>query len=190
MFNPLETPWLLLIIGFVILAIGSFVRNNVSPQKGLLLIVAGLVLAGAAFGVDYIFKTDYEQLQGLIDTCKTAAQTNQPALVGPCISPQYRDSMHSNKDNMVADIQRIIKIAGISKIRFQSITFQIKDKTATAALNMGVIMDANKSAFAAGGLFFVEMNVEFQKENNNRWLITSSEVVSVNNERTGWNVAH
>jgi hypothetical protein len=189
MFNPLETPWLLLILGIITLAAGSYIRNNVSPRNGLLLILAGLLLAGAAFGVDYLFQTDYEQLRGLIDTCKTAAVTNQPGLIGTCLSPQYRDSMHSDKDSMVADAQRIIKMAGISKIRFQSITFQVKDNTATAALNMGVFMDANKSAFAAGGLFFVEINVEFQKDNK-RWLITSSEVVSVNNERAGWDIAH
>jgi hypothetical protein len=34
------------------------------------------------------------------------------------------------------------------------------------------------------------MSVEFQKETNARWLITSSEVESVNNERAGWGIAH
>jgi hypothetical protein len=190
MFNPLETPWLLLIIGIVTLAIGSYVRNNVSPKKGLLLIVTGLLLAAAAFGVDYAFQTDYEQLQGLIDTCRTAAVTNKPALIGPCISQQYRDSMHPNKTDFTADADRIIRMAGVSKIRFQSITFQYTGNSARAGINMAVFLDSQKSAFAAGGLFFVEMTIEFQKENNTRWLITSSEVESVNNERTGWNIAH
>jgi hypothetical protein len=34
------------------------------------------------------------------------------------------------------------------------------------------------------------MAIEFQKENNASWLITSSEVESVNNERAGWNITH
>lgn len=190
MFNPLETPWLLLIIGIITLAIGSFIRNNVSPQKGLLLIGAGLLLAAAAFGVEYAFVTDYEQLRGLINTCRTAAVTNQPGLVGPCISEQYRDSMHPQKSAMVADAERIIRIAGISKIRFQSIIPRFKGNSASADLKMAVFMDPKKSAYAVGGLVFVEMTIEFQKENNTTWVITSSEVVSVNNERAGWNITH
>jgi hypothetical protein len=189
MFNPLETPWLLLIIGIVTLAIGSFVRNNVSPKKGLLLILAGLVIVAAAFGIDYAFQTDYEQLRGLIDTCKKAAVTNNARLIEPCISQQYRDSIHLSKTDFVSDAERIIKITGISKIRFQSITIQSSANSAHAGLNMTVFLDSQKSALA-GGLFFVEMSIEFKKENNARWVITSSEVESVNNERTGWNIAH
>jgi hypothetical protein len=190
MLNPLETPWLLLIIGIVILAIGSVVRNNVSPKKGLLLIGAGLLLTAAAFGIEYAFKTDNEQVQGLIDTCRTAVITNKPGMIGPCISQQYRDSMHPGKPDFTADAERIIRMAGVYKIRFQSITLQFTGNSARAGLNMAVFMDPKKSAFAAGGLFFVEMSIEFRKENNTGWVITSSEVESVNNERAGWNIAH
>jgi len=189
MFNPLETPWLLLIIGIVILVIGSFIRNNVSPKKGLLLILAGLLIAAAAFGVDYAFQTDYEQLRELLNTCRSAAVAGDVRQLEPCISPQYRDSIHRTKDAFVSDAARIIKIAGVSRIRFQTLTFQFTGNSARASLNMTVFPDPQKSAFG-GGLFFVEMSVEFQKENNNRWAITSSEVESVNNERTGWNIVH
>jgi len=190
MLNPLETPWLLLIIGIVIMAIGSIVRNSVSPKKGLQLIVAGLLLAAAAFGVEYSFQTDNEQVHGLIYTCRTAVITNKPGMIGPCISNQYRDSIHPSKSDFTANADRIIRMAGVNKIRFQSITLQFTGNSARAGLNMAVFMDPNKSAFAAGGLFFVEMTIEFQKENNIGWVITSSEVVSVNNERAGWNITH
>jgi hypothetical protein len=190
MLNPLETPWLLLIIGIVILAIGSVVRNNVSPKKGLLLIGTGFLLAAAAFGIDYAFQTDNEQVHGLIYTCRTAVITNKPGLIGPCISEQYRDSMHPGKSDFTANAERIIRMAGVYKIRFQSITLHFTGNSAKAAINMAVFMDPKKSAFAAGGLFFVEMTIEFQKESSIGWVITSSEVESVNNERTGWNIAH
>jgi hypothetical protein len=190
MFNPLETPWLLLIIGIITLAIGSFIRNNVSPRKGLLLIGAGLLLAAAAFGVEYAFQTDNEQVHGLIYTCRTAIVENKPGLIGPCISEQYRDSMHLNKANLIGDAERIIRMAGINKIRFQTITPRFSGNSARVDFKAAVFMDPQKSAFAAGGLFFVEMTIAFQKENNTSWLITSSEVVSVNDERTGWNIAH
>jgi hypothetical protein len=190
MFNPLETPWLLLITGIVTLAFGSWVRNNVSPKKGLLLILAGLLITAGALGIDYAFQTDYEQLQSLITTCRKAVVTGNTRLIGPCISRQYRDSVHPNKSDLMSDAERIIKMAGVSKIRFQSITFQFSADAARAGLNMTVFLDPQKSALASGGLFFVEMSVEFQKETNARWLITSSEVESVNNERAGWGIAH
>ncbi len=189
MFNPLQTPWLLVIIGIVTLAMGSFIRNNVSPKKGLLLIGAGLLISTAAFGLDWAFQTDYEQLRGLIDTCRNAAVTNKPGLIGPCVSGHYRDSMHPSKNDFITDAKRIITMAGISKIRFQTVTFQITGNTARADLNMTVFLDPQKSALAAGGLFFVEMTVQFLKENPAGWVMTSSEVKSVNNERAGWNIA-
>ncbi|MBM4103261.1 MAG: hypothetical protein FJ263_04310 [Planctomycetes bacterium] len=189
MFNPFETPWLLLIIGIVILASGSWIRNNLSPRKGLWLILAGIVIMAGALSLDYAVKTDYEQIRGLIDTCRKAAVAGEARPIEPCISEHYQDSGHSSKSAFLNDAKRILKTAGISRIRFRSLTFQISPPTAKAALAMTIFLDPQKSAIAAGGLFFVEMSVHFQKENN-RWTIISAEIESVNNERTNWNIAH
>ncbi len=189
MFNPFETPWLLLIIGIVILAAGSWIRNNLSPKKGLWLILAGVIITAGALGLDYAVKTDYEQVRGLIDTCRKAAVAGDTRPIAQCISEHYQDSGHSGKSAFLNDAERILKTAGISRIRFRSLTFQISPPAAKAALAMTVFLDPRKSAVAAGGLFFVEMSVHFQKENN-RWTIISAEIESVNNERTNWNITH
>jgi hypothetical protein len=189
MFNPFESPWLLLIIGILTLAIGSWIRNNLSPRKGLWLILAGVLIAAAAFAIDYAVVTDYEQVWGLIDTCKKAAVAGDVRPMGPCISEQYKDSVHPGKSALLASADRIFKTMGISKIRFQSMTLQISQSTAQSDLNMAVFLDPQKSAAAMGGLFFVEISVQFRKENNRRWFIASAELESVNNDRTGWNIA-
>ncbi len=190
MFNPLETPLLLLIVGILTLIIGTWVRNNLSPKKGLWLILAGVFTAIAAIGIDYAFQTDYEQVRHLIDICKKAAIAGDSRPIGLCISEEYEDSVHPNKSALLMDAERILKTAGISKIHFRSMTFQFSGDSAHADLNMAVFLDPKKSSAAMGGLFFVEISVQFRKENNNRWYINSAEIESVNNDRAGWNVAN
>jgi len=198
MFNPLETPWLLLIVGILILTLGSWVRNNpfdfaqgrLSPKIGLWLILAGVLTAIAAIGIDYAFQTDYEQVRHLIDICKKAAIAGDSRPIGPCISEEYEDSVHPTKSALLASADGIFKTAGISKIRFRSMTFQFSGDSAHADLNVAVFLDPKKSSVAMGGLLFVEIGVQFRKENNNRWYINSAEIESVNNDHAGWNVAN
>jgi hypothetical protein len=189
MFNPFESPWLLLIIGIVILVIGGWIRNNLSSRKGPWLVLAGVAIAAGALGLDYAVQTDDEQLRGLIYTCRKAAVIGNAGLIGPCLWEHYQDSGHPNKVSFLNDAERILKTAGISRVRFRSLTFQVSTSAAEAKLSTTVFLDAQKSAIAAGGLFFVDMGLNFRKENN-RWSIASVEIESVNNEQTNWSITH
>ena len=190
MFNPLETPWLLLIVGILTLIIGTWVRDSLSPKIGLWLILAGVFIAAAAFAIDYAFQTDYEQVRHLIDICKKAAVAGDSRPIGPCISEEYADSVHPTKSALLAYADGIFKTAGISKIHFRSMTFQFSGDSAHAGLNVAVFLDPQKSSVAMGGLLFVEIGVQFRKENNNRWYINSAEIESVNNDHAGWNITN
>lgn len=190
MWNVFEDPWLLLIVGIVTLIIGVWVRNNVSEKNGLLAIILGVLIVAAGFGLDYLVKTDYEQVRGIILTCRDAAVARDARTIEPLISQRYKDVIHPNKAVFMEDINGIFRSAAISKVRFQELTVNIFQGTAQAKLDMAVFLDPKSSYAAAGGLFFAEMTVGFQKEAGGIWRITNAEVVSINNDRTDWRIAH
>lgn len=189
MWNLYEDPWLLLIVGIVVLIIGAWIRNNVAEKKGLWLILAGVLIAAGGFGLDYAVATDYEQIQTVIYTCRDATIARDIRLIAPLISLSYKDSVHFNRDIFIENVDSIFKTAAVSKIKFQEMTLSLFGRTGRAAIRAAVFLDPNSSYAAAGGLFFIEMSVDFRKDNN-RWTVAGVEVETVNNDRINWKAAN
>ena len=153
MWNVFEDPWLLLIVGIVALIIGVWVRNNVSEKNGLLAMILGVLIVAAGFGLDYLVKTDYEQVRGIILTCRDAAIARDARTIEPLISQRYKDVLHPNKAVLMDDINGIFRNAAISKVRFQELTVNIFQGTAQAKLDMAVFLDPKAHMPRPGGCF-------------------------------------
>ncbi len=183
--NLYEDPWLMLIVGIVVLIIGVWIRNTVSEKKGLWLILAGVLSAAGGFGLDYAVATDYEQVQTVIYTCRDATIARDIRMITPLISPSYQDPVHFNRDVFIANIDNVFKTAAISKIKFQEMTVNLFGAAGRVAIKAAVFLDPNSSYAAAGGLFFVEMSVDLRKDNH-QWKIAGAEVETINNDRVNW----
>jgi hypothetical protein len=188
MWNLYEDPWLPLIIGIVVLIIGVWIRNNVAEKKGLWLILLGVLIGVGGFGLDYAVATDYEQIQAVIYTCRDAAIARDIRRIEPLISPSYQDRVHFNRDRFIGNIDSVFKTAAISRVKFQEIAINLFGATGRAAIRAAVFLDPNSSYAAAGGLFFVEVSVDFRRDHH-QWTVAGVEVETVNNDRVNWKAA-
>ncbi len=185
MWNLYEDPWLLLIVGIIVLIIGVWIRNNAAGRKGLWVVLAGLLISAGGFGLDYAVATDYEQIEQIIYICRNAAIQRDIRPIVPLISASYHDSVHFNRQTFIDNIDSVIQTAAISKVRFQELNINLLGATGRADIKATVFLDQNSSYAAAGGLFFVEMSVNFRRDSN-RWTIAGAEVETVNNNRVDW----
>ena len=60
-----------------------------------------VVIAGAAFGLDYFVQTDYEKINALIKTGMRAVEEEDANAIGTIVSADYRDSHHKSKEELM-----------------------------------------------------------------------------------------
>lgn len=184
MWNVLENSWLLLTIAGVAFVVASVVRQEKS-EWGYKPLLIPLLLALLAFGLDYFFTTDYEDVSAIVPACKRAAVNNDPAAISKFISPNYRDRHHLDKAAMDRAVESRLQRASIKKIRTQAHVVTIDGDQAQSRLNVGVHLNRDSKYSAAGTFVLVEMEFEYEKIGD-QWLIQRMDVSSVNQQSMDW----
>lgn len=187
MWNIFENVWLLLTAAGISFVIASVVRQE-KPEWGFRPLLVPLLLAAAAFGIDRFFVTDYEAVSAIVPACKKAAAAQNVQGFAPHISPNYRDSFHRSKADLIRAAESVIHRAAVEKIRTQSHVITIDGNTASSELAIAVHLDPNNQ-YGAGSLVFVEMEFEYEKVGE-EWLIRRMEIKSVNYQPMDWSDVH
>ncbi len=188
MWNIFENCWLLLTLAGITLVAASLVRQE-KPEWGYKPLLVPLLLMILAFGLDYTFTTDYEAVSGIVPACKRAAVETDADRIMELISPDYMDKAHRNKAALKRAIESILPRASINKIRTQSHTISIEGDRAKSELKVVVHLNNDNQYTGAGGLFFVEMEFEYEKVEKN-WTIQRMELTSINNRPWNWSDIH
>jgi hypothetical protein len=188
MWNVLENCWLLLTLAGVALVIASVLRQE-KPEWGYKPLLFPIFLAGLGFGLDHVFTTDYEAVSAIVPTCKRAAIETDANRIMEFISPDYKDKAHKSKAALKRAIQSILPKASINKLRTQSHIISIEDNSAKSELKLVVHLNNDNQYTGAGGLFFVEMEFEYEKVGKS-WYIRRMDITSVNNQPMSWGSIH
>lgn len=182
--NIFENVWLLLTVAGVTLVIAAIIRQA-KPEWGYWPLLAPLVIAALAFGLDAAVKTDTEAINEIIAGSKQAVINNNVKTLMTFFSPDYADLKHRTKAAFEEDARQILNNAAVTKIKTQSHLLTINGNTATSQLSFVVHFDNNSRYAVMGTLMFVSVNLSYEKVGG-KWLISSAEVVSVNNEPYKW----
>lgn len=185
MLNPLEHPWLLMITGIVVMAVGGWMRQNTTSEKGLPILLAGIAVAVGAFGIDYVFKTDNEQIRHIIDIGSKAAVQADASLLKPYVSSQYRDSAHPNKAALLRRLESTFALIALQQIHFRSLVVNVRGRQAECLLDMAIFPDPKQSV-TGGGMYFVRVAMQLKKESVGQWMLANAEVKSVNDTPFEW----
>lgn len=188
MWNVFENCWLLLTLAGVALVVASVVRQE-KPEWGYKPLLIPVLLAALAFGLDTAFTTDYEAVSAIVPACKRASVEADADRIMDFISPDYTDKAHRNKAALKKAIKSILPRASINKIRTQSHIISIEGDTAKSQLKVVVHLNNDNQYTAAAGMFFVEMEFEYEKIEKN-WSIRRMEMTSVNNQLMNWGDIH
>ena len=188
MWNIFENCWLLLTLAGIALVAASLVRQE-KPEWGYKPLLVPLLLAALAFGMDTAFTTDYEAISAIVPACKRSAVEADADRIIELVSGDYTDRVHENKAALKRAIESILPRASINKIRTQSHIISIEGNKAQSKLKVVVHLNNDNQYTGAGGLFFVEMEFEYEKAKKN-WLVRRMEITSINNQPMGWGDIH
>jgi hypothetical protein len=188
MWNVLENCWLLLTLAGITLVAASVIRQE-KPEWGYKPLLVPLLLAVLAFGLDTAFTTNYEAVSAIVPACKRAAVETDAARIMEFISSDYSDKAHKSKTALGKAIESILPRASINKVRTQSHVISIEGNRAKSELKVVVHLYNDNQYTGAGGLFFVEMEFEYEKIEN-KWSIRRMDVTSINNQPMSWGDIH
>lgn len=185
MMNVFENPWLLLTLAAIALIPAAIVRQA-KPEWGYLPLLVPVLLAALGFGLDYAVQTDSEKIHAIIRNCRQAAVEGRIQPLQESICDDYDDGVHRSKAQFIASAERVIHTASVSKVRFQRIGLTLEDRHASVEMDTVVHLDQDSQYAAFGSLVFVSLRLQFAKQPDDRWCISGTQVISINNQSMNW----
>jgi hypothetical protein len=184
--NVLETPWLLLTAAIILLAIIVVIRQTWPDKQKWWQLVIPVIFAVIAVGLDRFVETDYEKIESIINSGIRAVIAQDLGQIDPIISPDYSDSAHRSKAELMAFCRGLLSQSLAEKIRKQQEQITISAPQATAELSVRVHLQPQSVYATAGTLVFVKVKLDFTKTLYGRWFISRTEIITINNQRFTW----
>ncbi len=182
----LESPWPLLTVAIILLAIVVVIRQTWPYKRRWWQLLLPLVLAVAAVGLDRFVETDYEKIESVIDTGIRAVIAQDLGQIDRIISPDYADSAHRSKAGLMAFCSDLLSQPLAERIKKLQEQITISGPEATAELSLRVHLQPQNVYATAGTLMFVKVKLNFAQTLYGKWLISRVELITVNNQPLNW----
>lgn len=187
MFNFFEQPWTLLGAAVIVL-FGVLTFRSVWPEKckwwQWLIPVA---LACLALSLDYLVQTDRERINSVIDAVISAVEREDCATVEQLIAPDYHDSYHRDKADLIRHCRRSLSQSLIAKNIERNRLVLISGRNATVTVFTTTHFEANSwVARDYKSFFFFKGRLDLKKQSDGRWLITSITPITVDKQPARW----
>ena len=187
MFNIFEQPWTLLSAAVVTLLVILMVRRILPDKQHWWQLVLPIFLAGAAFGFHYLVQTDTEKIEKLIKTVTKAVAQENADVVETFISSDYHDSYHRTKDHLMRRCRAVLSSPVIEKNITRIVSIDVQDAKAIALFTVRILFDKQSyiyEGFKSQMLTKVEINL--QKRSDGTWLISRSEILTIDMRSANW----
>ena len=180
-----EQPWLLLITsGSALLA--TIIYRGLWPQRrrwwqwGFFLIVAL-----AAFGIDFFVQTDVEKVKRVIVMGVKAAQNEDVEAIGELLADDYRDSFNGSKKALMIRLRAQIPEPIIEKNVLRIISLNVTSPNATSVFTVRVVFDPQGPVFE----FRKQMILKFEAglvKRGREWFFRDVELLEIDLQPAGW----
>jgi hypothetical protein len=187
--NIFQTPWLLLTVSVILLGVTAVIRQTWPQKRRWWQIPVFVVLAAAAFGIDYFVKTDYEKVEQVIVNDIKAAIRQDFNGISSTISGEYSDTIHKSKEDFMVACRSILSRVLMEKAVKRRCVITVSSEEASAELIIRIHLKPESQYAAVSTLMFVEMKISFRKNPDGEWLVRNTEILSVNNQPLNWRQA-
>ena len=184
--NIFQSPWLLLTISVIALGVTAFIRQTWPQKRRWWQIPIFVVLAAAAFGIDYFVQTDYEKIENVIVSDIKAAIHQDFNQISSTISGEYSDTIHKSKEAFMVACRSILSRTLMEKALKRRCVITVSSDEASAELMIRLHLKPESRYATVSTLMFVEMKIGFRKSPTGQWLIMNTEVLSLNNQPLNW----
>jgi len=189
MLNIFDQPWTLAVIG-VWLELAVLIGARFWPlrfsRKHLLIAPA---MIGLAFAVDYLVVTDREKVETVMATVVKASQQEQAEDIIKCISPDYRDRLHSSREAFSWFCRQIFSQPQIEKNWVRNQQLELQKFRATVRITVYTWMDERSPWYQGMPVAKTVWRLELSKQPDKSWLISNIELIELNDEPTDWTVS-
>jgi len=187
MYNIFEKPWLLLIaavVAYIIIYIIRSVKQGETKRRYLLIPV---LIAASAFAIDVLVQTDQEQINSIIKTCVKATINEDPNAIDPIIAPDYKDSLHQGRDEIMIYCRAIFSEPAVEKFIKINQSIEVSSSKATA-LFKGYLFFDKKSRFykELKPATVVQLELGLKKYSDKKWKINRVEILEIDNQAIDW----
>ena len=184
MFNIYQNPWGLLTAAFVSLIIVLIIR--MFSQKFRRMWVVPIILAIAAFSIDYLIETELEKINTVIATCVKAAEKENPELIESCIAEGYTDSCHKNKTSLMYYLRSVLVPPLIEKIIKRNLSADITPPAANVVFTVRIVFDKDSFVYQSfSSIMFIQMKINLKKEGS-KWIINQAEILELDRQPVNW----
>ncbi len=187
MFNIFESPWALTFSGVLVLLFVMVYRQSRPDKQRFWQLLVPFAFVSAGFGINYAVQTDYEKIESVINASIAAVVSEDIERIGELVSPAYSDGVHSSKDELMMYCRSILSYLEINKAKQR---YNINDIDGTEATSETEVFTHLALDGGYGeNMIFVKMKIYLGKTSERRWLITSSEILALNNQPMSWKKA-
>jgi hypothetical protein len=146
-----------------------------------------IALAVAAFGFDFIVKTDSERIDKLISVARRAAEQEDFDAMAALISPDYSDSFHNTKDGLMSHCRNLLSEPLIEKTRKINMIVDISSPKAEVTLTSRIHFEKQSHVYRDYSPFVtLKIRLYLQKEQGKRWLIHRAEILEIGGQPYKW----
>ncbi len=145
-------------------------------------------VAVIAFGIDALIDTDLEKIQKVVKTVRIGTENEDSVAIDAVIAPDYRDSLHRSKQQLMRRIQRELSSPLVKKTAKIGLTVEITPpSSATATLGMTILFEPESQvakAYKPG--FMTLIRIGLKKQTNGQWLVNEIDIVEVDKQPISW----
>ncbi len=187
MFNIFEHPWGLIIIAIISLPILLMVRRIFPEKRQWWQLALPAFLVAAAFGFDFLVKTDLEKIKAVLNTGVKAVEKENPDAIEPIIADNYRDSYHKTKAKLMFTCRSRLSEPLVEKNIARIVEINISPPDATAIFTVRIVFDKRSLIYQNfKSEVLTKVKLDLQKQLDNNWLINRVEILELDRQPFNW----
>lgn len=186
MWNVYEQPWTLLVTAAVLLLLVVCIRPFVGEKHKSQLWLIPILVAIMGPALDFAVRTDREKIEDVLDAGVTALENEDCGAISSIIAQDYRDSIHSDKADLIRSCRNILVPPMIGKIYASILDMNISGRNASVTMLNRIFFDENSDYIEFARLILINVQIELEKGSDGNWLVSQTEILAVNNQPSQW----
>ncbi len=185
MTNIFEQPWLLLIVAGVVFLVVAFFRDLLPPRRAWVFWLLPVVIAIAAFAIDYLVQTDREKIEAVLAKACRAVEKEDIKAIEPLIWGNYSDSVHPSKQALLDQFKLRLSEPVIEKIVPAIVSLDIKPAEAKVEFTARVMFDPKGPVYEYRKMMLFKLEANLTKEAD-KWFFSRTEILTIDLQPAGW----
>jgi hypothetical protein len=186
-YDIFEQPRTLLIIAIVVFFATSIFRWILPEKRRWWQWLIPVLFALAGFALDWLVKTDLEKINNLIKAGAKAVEQENPEGIRTIISPDYSDSYHNTKEDLMYYCRLLLSQPLVEKTKKTALAVQISPPQATAALTTMTRFERESHVYQNfKPILLIKIRLYLQKQPDKSWLIDQAEVLELDRQPVNW----